>query len=59
MANAESRRLYLAFLIWAAVFMLGLALARAGVIGASAESMAVSFVLGLVAIYVFFRPAGG
>jgi len=56
MANAESKRLYLAFAVWVGIFLLGLALARAGVLGVSAESMAVSFVLGLVAIFVFFRP---
>ena len=57
MANAESKRLYLALAVWAGVFLLGLALARAGVLNASAEYMAVSFVLGLAAIFVFFRPA--
>jgi hypothetical protein len=57
-ANAESKRLYLAFLIWVGVFLSGLALARAGVLNVSVESMAVSFVLGLAAIFVFFRPGG-
>jgi len=55
-ADAESKRFYLALAVWAGVFLLGLALARAGVLDVSAESMAVSFVLGLAAIYVFFRP---
>jgi hypothetical protein len=55
-ANAESRRLYLALAVWGGVFLLGLGLARAGVLSASAEYMAVSFVLGLAAIFVFFRP---
>ena len=56
MANAESRRLYLALAVWVVVFLLGLGLARAGVLNASVESMAVSFMLGLAAIFVFFRP---
>jgi hypothetical protein len=55
-ANAESRRLYLALAVWVVVFLLGLGLARAGVLNASVESMAVSFMLGLAAIFVFFRP---
>jgi hypothetical protein len=59
MADAESRRLYLALLVWVGVFLVGLALARAGVLGATTEYLTVSFVLGLVAIYVFFRPPGG
>lgn len=59
MANAESKRLYLAFLFWGVLFLAGLALARAGVLGASWESLTVSFVLGLAAIYVFFRPSRG
>ena len=57
MANAESKRLYLALAVWAGVFLLGLVLARAGVLDAPPESMAVSFVLGLAAIFVFFRPS--
>jgi hypothetical protein len=59
MADANSKRFRLAVAVWVGVFLLGLALARAGVLGASAESMAVSFVLGLVALFVFFRPPGG
>ena len=59
MANAESKRLYLALAVWGVLFLAGLGLARAGVLAASWESMTVSFVLGLVAIYVFFRPARG
>jgi hypothetical protein len=58
-AGAESKRFYLALAVWVGVFLLGLALARAGVINASAEYMVVSFVLGLAAVFVFFRPAGG
>jgi hypothetical protein len=58
-ADAESKRLYLAFLVWGVLFLAGLWLARAGVLEASWESMTVSFVLGLAAIYVFFRPRGG
>jgi hypothetical protein len=54
-ANAESKRLYLALAVWVGVFLLGLA--RAGVLAASWDSMTVSFVLGLVAIFVFFRPS--
>jgi len=56
-ANAESKRLYLALAVWVGVFLLGLGLARAGVLNAPWESMTVSFVLGLVAIFVFFRPS--
>ena len=59
MSNAESNRFYLAFLIWVVVFLVGLALSLAGVLNASVAYMVVSFVLGLVAIYVFFRPHGG
>ena len=59
MANADSKRLYLAAAVWVALFLLGLALSRAGVLNASWESMTVSFVLGLVAIFVFFRPSAG
>jgi hypothetical protein len=55
-ANAETKRLYLALAVWAGLFALGLGLARAGVLAASAESLAVSFVLGVAAILVFFRP---
>jgi hypothetical protein len=58
-ANAGSKRLYLALAVWGVIFLLGLGLARAGVLAASVESMAVSFVLGVAAIYVFFRPSGG
>ena len=58
MAVSDSKRLRLALLIWTAVFLVGLGLARAGVISASAEYMAVSFVIGLAAIFVFFRPPG-
>jgi hypothetical protein len=56
-ANAESKRLYLGLAVWVGVFLIGLALALAGVLAASIESMVVSFVLGLVAIFVFFRPS--
>jgi hypothetical protein len=56
-ANAESKRLYLALAVWAGVFILGLALARAGMLDAPLESLAVSFVLGVAAIFVFFRPS--
>jgi len=56
-ANAESKRLYLALAVWVGLFLLGLGLARAGVLNASWESMTVSFALGLVAIFVFFRPS--
>lgn len=59
MASADSKRHYLAAAVWAALFLLGLALARAGVLNASVEYMAVSFVLGLAAIFVFFRPPRG
>jgi hypothetical protein len=59
MANAESKRLYLALSVWVVIFLVGLALVRAGVLDASVEYMAVSFVLGLVAVFVFFRPIGG
>ena len=58
MADAESKRRYLAVAVWVFVFLAGLALARAGVLNASVEYMAVSFVLGLAAIFVFFRPGG-
>jgi len=58
-ANADSKRLYLAAAVWVGVFLLGLALSRAGVLKASVEYMVVSFVLGLVAIFVFFRPSAG
>ncbi len=58
MANAESKRLYLALLVWVVIFLAGLALSRAGILNAAVESMVVSFVLGLVAIFVFFRPGG-
>ena len=57
MANAESKRLYLALGVWVGVFLLGLALARAGVLAVAPESMAVSFILGVAAIFVFFRPS--
>ena len=56
MANAETKRFYLALLIWTCAFLLGAALARAGVLNASVAAMAFSFVLGLAAIFVFFRP---
>jgi hypothetical protein len=59
LANAESKRLYLALFVWVVIFLVGLALVRAGVLDASVEYMAVSFVLGLVAVFVFFRPVGG
>lgn len=59
MANAESKRLYTALAVWALVFIVGLGLARAGVLAASWESMTVSFVLGVVAVFVFFRAPGG
>lgn len=59
MASDESKRLYTALAVWVVVFLLGLALARAGVLDASWESMTVSFLLGLVAVFVFFRAPGG
>lgn len=59
MANAESKRLYLALFVWVVIFLVGLALIGAGVLDASVEYMIVSFVLGLVAVFVFFRPVGG
>ena len=57
MANTESKRHYPALAVWGVLFLAGLALARAGVLAASWESMTVSFVLGLVGILVFFRPS--
>ena len=59
MADADSKRHYLAAAVWGALFLVGLALARAGVLNASAEYLTVSFVLGLVAIFVFFHPPRG
>jgi hypothetical protein len=59
MAGAESKRFYLALAVWTCAFLAGAALAYAGVLGASPEAMAFSFVMGLAAIFVFFRPAGG
>jgi hypothetical protein len=56
-ADAESKRLYLALGVWAGLFVLGLALALAGVLAVPLESMLVSFVLGVAAIFVFFRPS--
>ena len=57
MADAESKRLYLALAVWVGVFLLGLTLALAGMLAVPLESMTISFVLGLVAIFVFFRPS--
>ena len=57
MGDAESKRLYLALAVWAGLFVLGLALALAGVLAVPLESMLVSFVLGVVAVFVFFRPS--
>jgi len=59
MASAESKRFRLALLVWTCAFVAGGTLAYAGVLGARLEAMAFSFVLGLAAIYVFFRPASG
>ena len=59
MANAESKRPYPALAVWVGLFLLGLGLSRAGVLNASWESMTVSFVIGLVGIFVFFRPSAG
>lgn len=56
MADAESKRFYLALAVWGVFFLLGLGLRWAGVLDAPLESLAVSFVLGLAAIFVFFRP---
>jgi hypothetical protein len=55
-ADAESKRFYLALAVWVGVFLLGLALTLAGVLAASLEYVVVSFVLGVAAIFVFFRP---
>ena len=57
MANAESKRLYLALAVWVGVFLVGLVLSRAGLLAVPLESMAVSFILGVAAIFVFFRPS--
>lgn len=56
MADAESRQFYLLLLIWCCAFVAGAALVHAGVLKASPWALAFSFVLGLVAIFVFFRP---
>ena len=56
MADAESKHFYLALLVWSGAFLLGLALRYAGVLDAPPEYMAFSFVIGLVAVFVFFRP---
>jgi len=55
-ANAESKRFHLALAVWGGLFLLGLGLARAGALDVPLESLVVSFVLGLAAIFVFFRP---
>ena len=57
MADADSKRFYLALLIWVGAFLLGLALRYAGVHNATVEAMAFSFILGLAAIFAFFRPS--
>lgn len=56
MADGELRRFYLALALWVGAFLLGLALNGAGVIRASTEALVFSFVMGLVAVFVFFRP---
>ena len=55
MAGDDSKRLYLALAVWVGALIAGLALTRAGVLEATTEAIAFSFVLGLVAIFVFFR----
>jgi len=59
MAERELKRFYLALAFWVVAFLAGLALTSAGVLQASAGALTLSFVLGLFAIYVFFRPPSG
>ena len=59
MADKETKRFYLALLLWVGAFLLGLALTSAGVLRASTGALTLSFVLGVFAIFVFFRPPSG
>jgi hypothetical protein len=56
MAGEEWGRFYLSLLVWCCAFVAGGALTYAGVLEASPSALAFSFVLGLVAVFVFFRP---
>ena len=56
MANPETKRFYMALVVWTCAFIAGAALARAGLVGTTLEALAFSFILGLLAIFVFFRP---